>query len=274
MPNAAVCQKQKKAGGTKVAQYSIQVMDTAVRSSRRITANGRNYAVVEVAYPAASFSPGQVLMLKTEDKDVRWPYGYMIQKRTGDGFVVVAPEHSDLYGRRAGDAVVAWGPRGRGPLDESGKTFLAVTEAAAYPACLPFVLKAAGQCKAVLFLDDKDGEPLLGEAAHFHRADSMEAAAAAAGQSKADCLLIALNPQKLLDFTQALDDEAVKKAIVYMPTVMVCGVGGCTSCAIHNPAAKTDPTAPPGVLMCCQGPYQPLDRVDIATDITTFELLS
>ncbi len=257
-----------------MAQHSIQVTDTTVRSNERITANGRKYAVVEIAYPVTVFAPGQVMMVKTEDKEVQWPYAYMIQKSTSDGFVVVAPARSDLYRQSPGDAVVVWGPRGRGPLDGSGTSFLAITEAAAYPACLPFVLKEADRCKAVLFLDSEDGEPLLGEAAHFHRADSMEAAVAAAGQSKADCLLIALNPQKLLDFTQALDDESVKKAIVFMPTVMACGVGACTSCAIHNPATNVDKTAPAGILMCCQGPYQPLAKVDIATDITTFEILS
>lgn len=247
----------------------IKVVDTVISQEKKIVANGRRYSCVEIVYPQFSCSAGQVMLIRTSDKEVAWPYAYMIQKTTEVGFLVLAPEHSDLYRQTAGDMVVVWGPRGRSPLNKGN--FLVVTEAAAYPAVLPFVLQDSGACKAAIFIDDMDSQPVLGENVHFHRADSIEAAIAATRQSRAEQILIALNPQKLLLFSKGLDEEIIKKSFAYMPTIMVCGIGGCTSCAIHNPAAEADPTLPKGILMCCEGPYQLLTKVDIASDITTFE---
>lgn len=90
---------------------TIKVHDTRVTGISRQEAG----ALVTIALKGISFQPGQFLMVKTCDGEVRWGYPYLIEEAGPESVTVLAPARSDLYRQLPDSEVAVWGPRGRGP---------------------------------------------------------------------------------------------------------------------------------------------------------------
>lgn len=234
------------------------VVESRILSRRELTGPGaRRYAEVEIACTQA-FGPGQYLMVRTENREVRWPYPYFIHGRTDRGLLVLAEAHQDLFLSTPGAAVEYWGPRGTAPLAAGEQVTLVAEDATAF-LLLPFL--AAGACQK-LYLVGGEGGTVFG--AETVSCPTAEAAAtlAHAGDGR---VVVSLNIGNLKAFSAAVPDGKKRDTLVFISNKKACGMDGCKGCYLHS---KDDSF---GVNVCCSGPFLPLLNIDFEADGKCFE---
>lgn len=258
--------KQSKRSTT-VEKETIQVFDTKIKNvSRKNTANGRSYAVVTIELAGIDFQPGQFMMIQAKDKEVRWGYDYMILSADPDSVTVIAPLQSDLYQQFPGNEIAAWGPRGTGPLVSGEGPAVLVASPATYASVLPFILNETDRCRLLLLVSQDPQQELsvMGEQISSACIPSVDSLCVALEGMDESQILVALNPEEMLEYSKFAADDVRKRTWMYMPTQIGCGIGGCTGCVVHSP------DAPFGIKICEEGPFLPLCKTDITADIHSF----
>ena len=245
----------------------IAVYDTKIVSvSRRDAADGRSWAAVTIALRDVDYEPGQFMMIKTCDGDVRWGYAYLIQRADEETFTVLAPLRSDLYQQKPGNDVVVWGPRGQGALKKGDGSYILVAEPATYESVVPFLLAAPTRCRLLLLVggDCQTFSQLLGEEVSLSCVDSVDSLCLALEGMDDGQILAALNPERMKEYNSYAANYVRCKTWMFMPTQIGCGIGACTGCVVHGK------NAPFGIKVCEEGPFLLLNRVDIGADIHSF----
>ena len=240
----------------------IKVHDTRVTAiSRQETG-----AVATIALEGITFQPGQFLMVKTCDGEVRWGYPHLILEAEEDAVTVFAPARSDLYRQLPDSEVAVWGPRGRGPLAEGDGTVILVAQPATFDRVQPFLRSAPQRCRLLLMVgDNPQGNcQLLNEQISTVCINGVEPLCVALEGMDDSQIIAALNPKEMLEYKNFATEDIRKKTWMFMPTKIGCGIGACTGCVVHSSEA------PFGIKICEEGPFLRMDRVDLAADIHSF----
>ena len=241
---------------------TIKVHDTRVTGISRQEAG----ALVTIALKGISFQPGQFLMVKTCDGEVRWGYPYLIEEAGPESVTVLALARSDLYRQLPDSEVAVWGPRGRGPLADGDGTVILVAQPATVDRILPFLRSTSHRCRLLLMV----GENPQGNCQLFNEQIStvcingVEPLCVALEGMDDSQIIAALNPREMLEFRNFAPREIQQKAWMFMPTKIGCGIGACVGCVVHSSEA------PFGIKICEEGPFLRLDRVDLEADIHSF----
>lgn len=234
------------------------VKNTVVVSSGTLPgADGTTLKELVIAWEGAAFEPGQFLMVAPVcGESANWPSPLMIQRGTGEGVVVLVHPDSPLYALRAGDALTAFGPNGKGvPVKGS---FAVLCDARGLPLVAPLLRAKKDACQGLYLVDGCCGadaaEPVCGVAAK--PVDALEKAVDFGG---AQTLVVALPLDKLARWKKAAPALA-EKSVVFVGAKVGCGMGACRGCYIHSGPDST------GVAVCQEGPFMPMDAVDYAKD--------
>lgn len=241
----------------------IKVYDTRVSElAQCVTETGRHYAVVTVAMEHMQFQPGQFMMVKTCDAEVRWGFPYLIQRADEGSFTVLAPRDSDLYRQLPGSEIAVWGPRGTAAL-AAEEPFVLVAEEATYDRILPLAINHAQQCRLLLMVGggEQNGIRLLDEQVSVAYLNDVESICVALEGMEDERIVAALNPAGMKVFCGFATAGIRARTRMFVPTKIGCGIGACTGCVIHTP------DSPVGIRICEEGPFLPLERIDLETDM-------
>ena len=188
---------------------TIKVHDTRVTGISRQEAG----ALVTIALKGISFQPGQFLMVKTCDGEVRWGYPYLIEEAGPESVTVLAPARSDLYRQLPDSEVAVWGPRGRGPLADGDDTVILVAQPATVDRILPFLRSTSHRCRLLLMV----GENPQGNCQLFNEQIStvcingVEPLCVALEGMDDSQIIAALNPREMLEFRNFAPREIQQK---------------------------------------------------------------
>lgn len=234
------------------------VVESHILNRRELTGPGaRLYAEVEIACTQA-FAPGQYLMVRTENREVRWPYPYFIHGRTDRGLLVLAASHQDLFLSTSGTAVEYWGPRGTAPLAVGERVTLVAEDATAF-LLIPFL--ATGAYHKYCLVGGEGGTVF--DAVGVSRATAEEAAHLA--DAEGERVVVSLNIGNLKAFYGAVPNEKKGDILVFVSNKKACGMDGCKGCYLHSKDNAF------GVNVCCSGPFLPLLNIDFEADGRCFE---
>lgn len=237
------------------------VIETTILARTDITdADGRRFAVLEIAADGFDFLPGQFVMIRFDTVCYQWSYPHLVLKKTAKGFKVAVSAAARLYAAKVGHPVLLWGANGRGLKLEPGATLVA--EPATYFLLAPIATAAQG---ARLISIGGAASPLDGEALEATPAADAAAAAKLLAETTGP-VIMALNPATLLAVMKDADAGLAARTTVFASTDIGCGMGACMGCYLHDPEVKV------GFPVCCEGPYLPYGRIDFETDINCFRL--
>lgn len=219
----------------------------------------RRYREFEIA-GAEDYEAGQYLMIRTNNREVGWPYPYFIHRKTEHGLVVLAREDQDLCRSKEEDRIEYWGPRGTSPLAGEESPVL-IAEPAVYFAVYPFVCEKAYR-RLILVGQEAEGRGEPPEEVQYCREISE---AAELLDKESGPVIAALNPKTAEVFAERIAAERKKDIALLVTNKKACGIDGCKGCYLHSSDLKF------GINVCCKGPFMPLHLIDFEADGHCFE---
>lgn len=213
------------------------------------------------------FHAGEYLMIRTHNREVGWPYPYMIHGVTDRGFLVLAAEDQDLFWSGLKDPVEYWGPRGTGPLDAE-QSFVLLTEPAVFFLVRPFL--GMSGLRGIVLIDPENTE-ISPELENLVRCADMNIAWKTVKNMQSDRVIAALNPKNAEMLSEVFGEDEIEwgnRVFLYVTNKKACGIDACKGCYLHSPKEKF------GINVCCKGPFMPLNMIDFEADRKCFETYS